>query len=343
LKVKRSRIEDGCTVAFGATVMGGALLERDSTLLPLSLILKEMTLPTGTYEGSPAEVVEEPGWASRMYGALRSKMATHLVDNTDWLKTAAIILVSIDHFGYFFAENDLWWGAFGRLAAPTFFFLVGYAKNRKVPHYWIWLGVILTVLDISNNDWNWMPPNILLSFALIRLAGPYVEKAIDRYGWVIFALLAAALIGSLPFAAKAVDYGAEGWLWALFGLYQRRFVDGRSKGNAGDEHRDAGPSTRSTSYAGIIRIVACLVAASIYVWQEQKEFHFLRGQFAVVVVGITLLSIGLCLFLRGQSRIQPPAFVADAMRFMGRHTLEIYAIQLAGSEILVKLVRDLLP
>ena len=55
LKVKRTHIQDGCTVAFGATVMGGAVIERDTTLLPLSLVLKEMNMITATYEGSPAE------------------------------------------------------------------------------------------------------------------------------------------------------------------------------------------------------------------------------------------------------------------------------------------------
>jgi non-ribosomal peptide synthetase-like protein len=57
LKVKRTHIQDGCTVNFGATVMGGAVVERDTTLLPLSLILKEMNMLTATYEGSPAELV----------------------------------------------------------------------------------------------------------------------------------------------------------------------------------------------------------------------------------------------------------------------------------------------
>ncbi len=55
LKVKRTLVKDGCTVAFGATVMGGVTVERDSTLLPLSMVLKEMNLPTGTYDGSPVE------------------------------------------------------------------------------------------------------------------------------------------------------------------------------------------------------------------------------------------------------------------------------------------------
>ena len=57
LKVKRTRIQEDCTVSLGATVMGGAIIERDTTLLPLSLVLKEMKLVTATYEGSPAEPV----------------------------------------------------------------------------------------------------------------------------------------------------------------------------------------------------------------------------------------------------------------------------------------------
>jgi non-ribosomal peptide synthetase-like protein len=57
LKVKQTDIQDGSAVNFGATVMGGAIIEPDTTLLPLSLVLKEMHLPTATYWGSPAEPV----------------------------------------------------------------------------------------------------------------------------------------------------------------------------------------------------------------------------------------------------------------------------------------------
>ena len=55
LRVKRTVIENGSSVNFGATVMGGAVVEPGTTLLPLSLVLKEMQLPAATWEGSPAE------------------------------------------------------------------------------------------------------------------------------------------------------------------------------------------------------------------------------------------------------------------------------------------------
>jgi hypothetical protein len=56
LNVKQTHIQDGSAVNVGATVMGGAFIEPETTLLPLSMVLKEMRLPTAVYEGSPAEL-----------------------------------------------------------------------------------------------------------------------------------------------------------------------------------------------------------------------------------------------------------------------------------------------
>ena len=62
LKAKLAEIRDGCAINSGATVMGGAIIEPGTTLQPLSLVLKEMHLPTGSYEGSPVErVANTPG------------------------------------------------------------------------------------------------------------------------------------------------------------------------------------------------------------------------------------------------------------------------------------------
>ncbi|MBW2400819.1 MAG: AMP-binding protein, partial [Deltaproteobacteria bacterium] len=71
LKVKRTEIGDGSSVNFGATVMGGAVIEPGTTLLPLSMVLKEMHLPTATYEGSPTEPVGLVRHSSRPVAELR--------------------------------------------------------------------------------------------------------------------------------------------------------------------------------------------------------------------------------------------------------------------------------
>src|SRR4030095_1126394 len=114
LKVKRTHIQDGCAVNTGATLMGGAVIERDTTLYPLSLVLNEMNLVTDVYEGSPAQPVNSATRSLSEDRALSSdkglKAATsaHIVDTTDWLKTIAIILVLVDHVGYFFIEDAHW-------------------------------------------------------------------------------------------------------------------------------------------------------------------------------------------------------------------------------------------
>jgi hypothetical protein len=272
----------------------------------------------------------------------RDPHASYAVDNTDWLKTAAIILVAIDHIGYFFIEDDRWWSVFGRLAAPTFFFLMGYAQTRAVPLRWVGLGVILTLLESWNAGWTWVSPNILLSFALIRLARPYVQTLVQHYGWIAFALLVCALIAVLPLAAKGVDYGAEGWLWALFGLCQRIYADSRAAVRTDGTAQDMVPSAQVMN-ADFMRLAACFIAAVVYVWQEQREYAFAQTYFTVFILGIGILSLSLFLFLRGPSRIQPPRAIAATLHFIGRHTLEIYAIQLAGSELLIKFVPALAP
>jgi hypothetical protein len=73
------------------------------------------------------------------------------------------------------------------------------------------------------------------------------------------------------------------------------------------------------------------------------EYSFNSAQFTVFAVGIAVCSVGLFKFPRGLSRIQPPATLAGTIRFIGGHTLGIYAIQLAGSEIFVYLLPDLVP
>jgi hypothetical protein len=95
-----------------------------------------------------------------MHDPLRLAIKPQTVDDAEWLKTVAIILVSVGHFGHFFMEDDHWWSVFGRPAAPIFFFLMGYAQSRTVPFRWIWLGVILTLLESWNADWKllaWTP------------------------------------------------------------------------------------------------------------------------------------------------------------------------------------------
>ena len=272
------------------------------------------------------------------------RLSTPPVDRTDWLKAGAILLVSAGHFGQFFMEDDTWWSAIGCVAAPVFFFLAGFAQTRTVPLRWLGLGVLLTLLASWNAGWNWEAPNILLSFALIRWARPSVQALLRRHGCGGSVLLVVALVAALPLADGVVEYGSEGWLWALFGLFQRAHVDGRPETGA-DAGAVGNPSQVDglARCAGPMRLVTSLVAAVVFLWQEDRVYSFSSAQLATLALGLALLCAALCRFQRGPSRVQPPEPVASALHVVGRYTLEIYAIQLAASELLVKLVPGLAP
>ena len=277
--------------------------------------------------------------------ATRSAHTSYIFDNTDWLKIAAIILVSVDHIGYFFmGDADWWWRTFGRLAAPVFFFLMGYAQSRTVPLHWIWLGVVLTLFESWNADWTWVAPNILLSFALIRVARPLVHALIQHHGWPALAILVFALVAVLPGTSLVAEYGAAGWLWALLGFCQRMYIDGTSATDLeGEAQGTIRPSYAVADNLVLMRPLVCVAAAVLYVWQEQTEFAFPQIHLASFIVGIAVLSLNLCLFRRGPSLVQPPPSMVGGLRYISLHTLEIYAIQLAGSELFVKLLPDLVP
>ena len=255
------------------------------------------------------------------------------VDNSDWLKAFAIMLVVIGHTGYFFIYDAAWWSVFGRMAAPVFFFLMGYARPRTIPLHWIWLGVILTLLDSWNANWGWVAPNILFSMAFIRLSRPGVLRLLQRFGWVALLVLVLGLLAMLPFAGNLVDYGAEGWLWALFGLCQRMYIESRSPACL-DGTSELTRQGMKWNWR-IMGLVAGSITAVVYVWQEQIAFFFSDIQLTAVAIGVGVLSLVLSVFVRGPSPIQPPESIARPLRFLGRHTLEIYVIQLAGFELII--------
>ena len=264
------------------------------------------------------------------------------VDNFDWLKTFAIIMVVVDHTGYFFIDDASWWSVFGRMAAPVFFFLLGYARSRTVPLHWIWFGIILTLLDSWNTGWEWVAPNILFSLALIRMSRPSILSLLQIYGWAAFIVLVLVLLAVLPIAGDLVDYGAEGWLWALFGLCQRMYVESSSPAGLDGESWKPGLTGQEIRRNWrLMRLLACLITAVVYVWQEQMEFSFSDVQLSVVALSVGALSLSLSVFARGPSPIQPMEPIARSLRFMGRHTLEIYFIQLAGSELIVYFLPEL--
>ena len=135
-------------------------------------------------------------------------------------------------------------------------------------HIGVFFGSLHGTLNHGNAKWTWVAPNILLSLALIRSARPYVQILLQRHGWAAFAWLVSGLFAVSSIAGKIVDYGSEGWLWALFGLCQRMYVDSRSATDVnGPAQSSASPAPAMKENAGLMRLLAWFAAVVAYVWQ----------------------------------------------------------------------------
>lgn len=247
------------------------------------------------------------------------------IDVTDWVKAAAIVFVTIDHIGLYFVSADDWWRLAGRLAAPVFFFLVGFAHTRKVPAHWIVLGIFLTLLDSWGDGWTWPELNILLSFGLVRWIRPCILGAL-KYGWPALVLIIVALLATTPLANPLIEYGAEGWLWALFGICQRIRLE---QAENGDAARRVGQ--------WVAPAVTGVAAAIVYVWFERQDFAFTIVQSLLMITGTGVWLAVLLNYRRGPSSWQPNGHFNPLIRFAGHRTLELYVVQLVASELLIKI------
>jgi hypothetical protein len=252
-------------------------------------------------------------------------------DNTDWLKTAAIALAAIDHFAiYFVSAQPLqdWLEVIGRLAAPIFFFLIGFATSRTVPGRWLALGAILMVFDAWGDNWSWGAGSILFSFALFRYVRPTFARL--AHASMVGSLVLVAIIsfaGAIYYTSKILDtlalYGASGWLWALLGLYQREYIDA----GASEQRR----------FELLRWLISPLTVALFWLQIAQSYKEFTTVQMTILAVSFGILAFILLQFKRGVSSWQPGVAGATVLKFTGHRTLEIYAAQLIISPIIVKL------
>ncbi len=246
--------------------------------------------------------------------------ALRSVGTTDVLKCVGVVALLVDHYGLFFSPDELWWRVAGRVAAPVFFFLIGYARPHPVPRAWIAFGIALTALDAftsydAEDGFNDVSLNILLNFALLRAAVlPFVERHVLRRPLALAAFVAACVILMSP-SGLVLEYGTEGWLFALFGLAHRAVRDGEGA---------LAPT----------RTALALVAALAYTLREVRDYALDAGQSAILAGLMLALTAALLAFRRLALPAQPPEPAAALLRFCGRYSLEIYAVTLFAMQFL---------
>lgn len=232
------------------------------------------------------------------------------VSTTDALKAIALALILVDHVGHYLADDWPVLRVIGRLGVPVFFFLIGFAKSRDIPWRWVLLGVVLTGVDfLWLGGFDGLQLNILFNFAAIRLALPLIERHALAPVWRL-AVLMIALAAMMPLVNPILEYGTEGWLFALFGLLLRRQRDGM----------DAAPGWLVPAAAAFAFVAYWLV--------ETIDYNFSAIHSGLLMLGLVVLAQSLRHFERRFLDWQPGPGLGALMRFSGRYSLEIYAAQI---------------
>jgi hypothetical protein len=241
-----------------------------------------------------------------------SALAVGRVSTIDLWKLLAVVLMTVDHYGHFLADDMSIWRAIGRPTVPIWFFLIGFARSRDIPVSWLVVGAILTALDIVYNDGlEDSLVNILFSFALIRLALPYVERVV-AHSTAALAGTVVLLIAIEPYAGAVIEYGAVGWLFALVGLLHRRWLDAAERAD------------------GRVRVAVAVLAAAYFARVEYGVHEFPPAELAVLATLLVAITVGLVFLQPGLAPVQLPEPVARVLRLAGRATLWLYAVPLIG-------------
>lgn len=227
----------------------------------------------------------------------------------DLLKSFALLLMILDHIGYYFYPENEWFRVIGRASMPIWLFLVGYARSRDLSKP-LWVGAGILILSNFIFGGGVFPLNILATIIFVRLL-------LDRVVSLTFRNGEMCLYGTFVISTLAIvtyfftEYGTIALLIAMAGYLARH----RDEVNLSSAERNA--------FMGY--------TVALYALSQIVIFGFEKSVAQVMVAGIGAASLMLYYF---EPRETPeiegklPGFVVSALKFGGRYTLEIYVAHL---------------
>ena len=235
-----------------------------------------------------------------------SKELPSEITSYDLLKTFAIVTMIIDHVGAYMMPEFTELRAIGRLSAPVWFFLIGYAMNRKL-ELRLWIGGLILMAGHYLINEATLPINILFTFLIIRLTLNPLMKFLE----VEFLRIAIFFIPLFILSVLTLDYfeyGTLGFYCAIIGYLVRRQND-------------------LTITSKQITILA-IMAFGFYWLNQTLLFGFSSMNSAFVMFCFIPLAVYLSEF---QSKTYPELTsklgpFKHAIFLTGRRTLEIYVI-----------------
>ncbi len=242
-----------------------------------------------------------------------TRVQTPNLTSYDFVKAAALLLMIADHIGYFFFPDDMWWRALGRLSAPIWLFLIGYARSRDLS-WQLWGGALVLMAVNFICGIGIFPVYILGSMLLFRLiidpVMNFLKKDERSLYPVTLVVLALTLITSSLF-----EYGMEGFIFVMAGYLSRNRLE------MGFSHNKL--------------TVFLLVVAFAHYLASTMMFFSSFTLYQEIFIGLAMVGIML-----GLGEFRPaeyprltgtlPRTATWLLQFFGRWSLEIYVVHLAA-------------
>ena len=226
----------------------------------------------------------------------------------DFVKFAALALMVVDHVGAFFLVEEEWLRVIGRLSAPIWLFLVGYAKSRDFSDR-MWIGIALLIGSNYLTTASFIPISILGTMLVCRVALDPLMNHIRKNPAALYPITVILCFLTLV-TSQVFEYGACAMLAVILGYMTR--------------NRETLPFTRNQFLT-----YAIVSAFGYYLIQA---YYFFPGQFDFaqqVFAGVGLLAVFL-----GLTCFQPRQYpeltrkltrpVAWVIQIGGRYSLEFY-------------------
>lgn len=239
------------------------------------------------------------------------------ITSYDLLKFVAVIIMIIDHAGFYFFPHDLWFRAVGRIGFPVWFFLVGYARGRDLPPR-LWIGAIILTVVSAVVGMSILPLNTLVTIIVIRLTIGALGYAATRSRESFIGIMAIMLLMIIP-TSMLVEYGTLALICALFGYFAR--------------NRPTVPGMGDAMNALTIAMTCMAVSfLGMQIW----SFGF-AGLQAGFVIGGTFVTTFVLLLFRPMTFPRLTHMVTPVGQWLiqlgGRRTLEIYILHLVAFKI----------
>jgi hypothetical protein len=245
------------------------------------------------------------------------------INSHDLVKILAILTMVIDNVGLYFMYDNIWMRVIGRMAAPLFFYLVGYSGSYKFKYQILALGIALCLIKffVSNNPSlieNILPINILINFVLIKAILNRFDFAKMRSSSLILLLAVLLLISDQT--RTYIQYGSLGLSIAI----GSRLINQR--------HPFGKPWIIISTAAHFLLDMNAL----LFIWSDVSRQLILM----VILLVALIFALTLLLFLKYELRTFTvnSTWLRTIAIYVSRYSLQIYFFHLAAFQIIYSII-----